>query len=234
MPYLDVPGLPGIRTQIQTAHRRLLRQGDWTFLSGGVIIDGAESRDTGNTGNLDVLRAGVIMGRATSGGKWSPSIMGLTNAAYTSGTSLTLTPAAAVELNRRVGSSGTFKVTGPATANGTVTTETVTYSAVNTTSGVVTITAAANDFISGSFVQPTDGTEYPRSFVPDGFPTLKMTDSDGTDVSSVEWPQVPIAGVIDASQLVFWPSDTSLQSWLVARLNDGAGGQFVFDHQYVG
>lgn len=233
MPGYDVPGLPGIRAAKTASHRRILRQGDYTFLAGVVNIDGTKARDTGNTGDLDVLRPGLPMGYATSGGLWSNSIMGLTNAAAAVGaTSITLTSAAATELNRRVGASGTFKLTGPPSAAGTVVTETVTYSAVNTTTGVATVTAITNAFISGSFVQPTDGSERPRSFIPDGFSTIKATDNDGTSLASVEWPTVPVAGVIDASQLLFWPSDTSLQAWLVARLNDASGGQFVFDHHY--
>ena len=233
MPLLDVPGIPGIRAARVATYRRILRQGDWTFLSGGVTIDGTKARDTLNTGDLDVLRPGLIMGFATSGGLWSNSIMGLSNAAAAAGaTSITLTAAAATELVRRVGTTGTFKLTGPPAAAGVVVTETVTYSAVNTTTGVVTVTAITNAFISGSFVQPTDGAERPRSFLPDGYPTLKVTDNDGANLASVEWPNVPTAGVIDSSQLLFWPSDASLIAWLKARLNDAGGGQFVFDDHY--
>lgn len=234
MPLYDVPGLPGARAARTSDYRRILRQGEYTFLAGGVTIDGTKARDTGNTGDLDVLRPGLLMGRITSGGKWANSVIGLLSAAAAAGaTSITLTAAAAVELNRRVGASGTFKLTGPPSANGVVVTETVTYSAVNTSTGVVTVTALVNAFIANSFVQPTDGSEQPRSFLPDGFPTVKATDNDGANLSSVEWAQVPVAGIIDSSQLISWPSDTSLRSWLVNRINDAAGGQFVFDHPLI-
>ena len=44
-------------------------------------------------------------------------------------------------LVRRIGTSGVFTVVGSATASGSIVTEVVTYSAVNTTTGVVTVSA---------------------------------------------------------------------------------------------
>lgn len=134
-------GRPRIGTERQVVHRIVSRQGMWDFLANGALIDGTKSRDFTNTSDTKALRPGLLMGKVTSGGKYAPSVLGVTNGAYASGTSLTLTAASAAELARRVGTSGTFKLTGPTAASGVARTLTVTYSAVDTGTGVVTITA---------------------------------------------------------------------------------------------
>lgn len=228
----NVYGLPGFRSPRTASHRVILAQGDYTYLAQGGVIDGTTSRDPGNTGDIDVLRAGLLMGILTSGGQWSPSILGVTsNAEAVGATTLETSAAVATELVRRVGATGTFKLTGPPTAGGVVVTETVTYSAVNTSTGAITATAIANAFVAGSFIQPTDGAETPVSFIPDGY-GIKVTDQDGTSVD-VEFPQIPVSGVLDSSMLLpAWPSDAALRQWIVNRLNDAAAGKFVFDHTY--
>jgi len=227
---LYVVGLPGVRSGITSSHRNVLRQGEYSFLAQGKIIDGSLSRDPGNTGDVDCLRAGLLMGKITSGGKYAPSMFGVTtNAEAVGSTSIEAAAGVITELVRRVGSTGTFKLVGPPTANGSVASETVTYSAASGTT--ITVTAIVNAYVAGSFIMATDGSETPITFIPDGYP-LKVTDSSGSSVSSVEFPQVPVGGILDASQLINWPSDTSLQSWIINRLNDAAGGKFVFDHVY--
>lgn len=235
MPLMDVIGPPGLGTQRTSTPRRVFKASDRGYLPGGMIIDGAKARDAGNTGNVDVLRAGQIMGKVTSGGKAAPSILGVTTNLEPAGsTSIQASAAVVTELVRRIGSSGTFKLTGPPSAGGVVVTETVTFSAASSTN--ITVTAITNTFIAGSFIQPTDGSETPLSFIDDGFPVIKVTDIDGASISSVDWPRVPIAGVVDSSQLLTgdgaWPTDTSLIAWLVARLNGSGNAQFVFDHAY--
>lgn len=228
----QVYGIPGVRAARTATHRSVLAQGEFTYLKQGVLISGANSRDPLNTGNVDVLLGGLLMGRITSGGLWAPSILGVTSNAEAAGsTAVEVSVATATELNRRVGASGTFKLAGPPSAAGVVTTETVTYSAINLATGAITVTALVNAFIAGSFVQPTDGSEMPRSLIPDTF-GYKVTDQDGVSVTNVPWDLVPIAGCIDASQIRNWPSDTSLRAFITTRLNDAAGGQFVFDHIY--
>lgn len=133
------PGMPGLTTESLAYDRRLGGNGYFQWIPGGGVIDGTKTRDVYNTTDVTRLQAGLLMGKVTSGGKWAPSTMGLTGAAYASGTSLTVSSAAATELARRVGASGTFKLTGPPTASGTVRTLTVTYSAISGTT--VTITA---------------------------------------------------------------------------------------------
>jgi hypothetical protein len=347
---------PGISAARTATHRSLFLQRSETFLAQGRTIDGTKSRDPGNTGDIDVLRAGMLMGMITSGGKWAPSILGVTtNAEAATSTTIETSAATALELSRRVGTTGTFKLTGPPAAAGTVRTLTATYSAVNTSTGAITVTAlgvnevqtvnlvtagtagnvrlivpkpdgtlaltpniawnatdatvlsnantaldtatgvvgglvataiAATDtdlgfvitfagtgyagltgpttggswplievhtlftsntganvvrtttgvtgaFAAGSFIQPTDGSETIRAFISDldGY-GVKVTDIDGTSLASVDFPRLPISGVIDSSQLINWPSDTSLRAHIVSSLNAAWGGQFVFDHQY--
>lgn len=235
----NVYGLPGVRAARESTYRRILRQGEYTFLAGGGVIAGVDSRDPGNTGALDVLRPGTLMGLNTTTGEWAPSIIGVVASAYTSGgTSLTISAAQATELVRRLGSTGTATATviGAPTATGTVALTDLTWSAVNTTTGVITITDLGVDKVAGSLLVEKDGTGYPRSFIPDGWP-LKVTDQDGNNID-VPWPTIPVAGVVDTSQLLFWPpsADTTLIQWIKDQLNGTNGGvgsgKFVFDDSY--
>lgn len=333
-------GRPRIGSERKVTHRTVSRQGMWDFLANGGVVSATASRDQGNTEDPLLLRPGLLMGKITSGGKWAPSLFGLTNGAYASGTSLTLSVAAATELNRRVGASGTFKLTGPPTAAGTVRTVTVTYSAVNTTTGVATITAlpvadvwtltapagqdagmyqlevttglgtsaestqvtaalaanantatvdaalealtnvgtggvaavysdptltltfaatlgpvyvrvladTTNDggvfeggwaavhtttgvdgrFVTLSAVQPTDGSETIKSLIPDGYGISLGPDG----AYDVEWPNIPIAGVIDFAQTLPLVTDTSLVTWVKQQLSTLVGGKFTFSDGY--
>jgi hypothetical protein len=228
-----LPGLPGVRAT-KTARHKILFGGGLIpdILPGGVLVDGTASRDPSNTDTILNLQAGMLMGKITATGLFAPSLLGISTVAVVGGVTTTLTAAAAVvtELVRRLGASGTFKLTGPPSANGVVVTETVTYSAASGTS--ITMTAPANSFISGSFIQPIDGSETPKSIIPDGF-GIPIAEPDGTVVASVPWSDVPIAGMILAAQIIHWPSDTSLRVWIQGRLNDINGGKFVFDERYA-
>lgn len=197
------------------------------FFPGGKIIDGAKSRDPGNTGDVDVLRAGVLMGKITSGGKYAPSIIGPTTSAFTAAeTRIKMSAASATELARRIGSSGTLNITGPPAAAGTVATSAVTYSAVDTTTGYVTVTALGTTFIDGSFIQPTDGSQTPKSFIINET-GIKVTSTDSAN-ASVQFALVPVGGILDSSQLIDFPSDTSLIAQIKTWLRASAKG-FVFD-----
>lgn len=228
-----VYGLPGVRAAKTATHRLAFRGGYLQdVLPQGKIIDGSKSRDPGNTGDVHVLRAGLLMGKITSGGKYAPSVLGVTtNAEAVGSTSIEVSAAVAVELVRRVGATGTFKLLGPSSANGVIGVETVTYSAVNTTTGAVTVTAIAGHYVAGSLVLPTDGSEEPLTLIPDGS-GLRVTDLDGTSLD-VPFPEMPISGVVESANILpAWPSDTSLQAWIVSRLSQAAGGKFTFAHTY--
>jgi hypothetical protein len=228
-----IPGLPGIRA-IKRARHKVIFKGGYVpdILPQGKIIDGTASRDPSNTDTILVLGPGLLMGKITSSGKYAPSIIGVTlNAEVAGSTAIEVSSAVATEIVRRIGSTGSFKLTGPPVANGVTVTETVTYSSINTGTGVITCTALANAFVAGSFVQPTDGSEVPVTFIPDGF-GVPLAELDGTVVANVQFPEMPIAGLVDSSELTNWPSDTSLQNWLVTRLRDANGSNLIFDHKF--
>lgn len=223
------PGMPGLKSARTCTPRNVFLAGRGKFLAGGKVIDGSKSRDPDNTGDVDVLRAGLLMGKITSGGKYAPSLLGVTtNAEAVGSTSIQASAATITELVRRVGASGTFTLVGPPNAAGVVDSETVTYSAASGTD--ITCTAITKAYIAGSFIMPTDGSQVPVTFMADEY-GVKVTDEDGTSID-VPFAHLPIGGEVDSSQIVNWPSDTALRLWLIARLNDAAGGKFVFDHVY--
>ena len=215
----------------QVTDTRMVVLSDAEYLPKGLIIDGSGSRDPLNTSYLDYLRPGLVMGRITATGLYRPSIMGVLSVAYTtggSGTSMTVSAATAVELARQ-GASGTFTLTGPPTAAGTVVSTTITYSAVNTSSGVITISATAANYVAGSFLGGVDGSQTPVSLIGNGQP-IKVTDSLSASID-VEWPKPLTGGTLDSSQIVNYPSDTSLITWLEDALQER--GRYVFDAKYI-
>lgn len=228
-----VPGLPGVRATRTATHRIVFRQGDWdSMLSQGKIIDGSESRDAGNTGDLDVLRPGTLMGMITATGLFAPCFVGVLQSAYSSGgTSLSVTAAQAVELDRIVGQSGTAELVaiGPPSAAGTVAVTDIDHSAINTSTGAITVSDLGVDKVAGTLIARKDGRQTPLTVIPDGY-GVKVTDVDGASID-VPFDRLPIAGVITASQLLpVWPSDTSLRAWIRDAMS--TYGKFVFDYGY--
>jgi len=226
--------MPGVGSASVSDTRVVVKAGA-EYLAGGGVIRGADSRDTGNTGDLDYLRAGLLMGINSSTNKWAPSILGVTTVAYDNSasinTTLTVSAATATEINRRIGSSGTLTCIGPPSSAGTVASTTVTYSAVNTTTGVITVTALGADKISGSFIADTDGTQTPLAVIGNGGP-LKVTDQDDSSID-IQSGRLVIGGTLDSSQIINWPTDTSLITWVKDAMNGSAGSRFVFDDAYI-
>ena len=226
--FIPGPTQPGVLTQ-RTAAYGLVTLGQEQFFPGGVVIDGGNARDPLNSPYNYELRAGVLLGKIVASGKYGCSILGLTSAALASGaTSLAVAPAVAQEIVRRIGNTGTFKLTGPATAGGTVATQVATFTAVNTTSGAVTIATAAAACVAGGLVQPTDGSEAPITFVPNGYP-LRVVNYDQLNIDVPE-ARCPIGGVVRSKNIVNWPSDPSLAAWLTGQLAAPGQGRFVFEH----
>lgn len=228
----QVGGLPGVKTTRTATPRRVLQDGAKAdFLVGGAIIRGAKSRDSGNTGDLDVLRAGTLMGRITSLGKYAPSIVGVLQSDYTSGgTEITVSAAQAVEIVRRVGLTGTLKITGPPDNGGTVATVEKAYSAIVLATGVITIANLGANMIAGSLVTANDGSQVIRSVVVDQF-GIKVTDIDNLSID-VPWPLILIKGQIDSSQLIDVSSDPSIMAYVKAALR-AVGIGFTFDDDYI-
>ncbi len=230
-----IVGQPGVTTaRTATPRRVLLGTNEW-FLPSSKIIDGSLSRDVGNTGNLDVLRAGKLMGKITSGGKYRPSIIGGINGAISGAagiTSVTVIAAVATEVARLItvaGGNVNLKLTGPPAANGVVATTAITATAASGTTITVT-SVTLPSLVTGSFITPADGSETPATFIYDLY-GLKITDEFGVSQDTT-LARFPVAGLVDSSQLIDWPSDTSLQAWIWARLNSIDMGKFVPDHNY--
>lgn len=122
------------------------------YITSSIIIDGNATRDTGHIGAVTLLRPGLLLGKETAApNKYANSVYGLTSVAYGGNqTTINVNPAVATEIVRRAGSStsGTFNVTGPAVTGGTVRTLLATYSAVNTTTGAITVTALATAVVN--------------------------------------------------------------------------------------
>lgn len=224
-------GLPGIgSTRTATPRKILASVAGLLCLPGGKIIDGSKSRDLNNTGDTDVLTAGLLMGKLTSGGKYAPSILGVLQSAYTSGgTAITVSAAQAAEIVRRVGASGNLIVIGPPAAGGTVATITKAFSAVNTTTGVITIANIGANMIAGSLVCTDDGTADPVTLIIDEY-GIKATDEDAANID-VPFPTFAVAGMIDASQIRDYPSDSSLKAWVKSKLRANGYG-FIFDDDF--
>ncbi len=150
----DFYSVPTNATIRQIQPRNIFSANDAAFdpSSLAFLISGSKSRDTGSS-PVSLLRAGLILGKITAAGtelgKYAPSILGVVAAAIGGGqTSITVPAAVATELVRRVGATGTFNLTGAAASGGTARTKTATYSAVNTTTGAITITALATAAVS--------------------------------------------------------------------------------------
>lgn len=217
-----VLGVPGIRTSRTATPRKALLSEDYKILyPGSRIIDGSKSRDPLHTGNLDILRAGMLMGRITASGKYAPCFIGKVTADYTSGaTSLTVSPATAVEIVRRVGATGTLLGFGAPTATGTVVQFAVIYSAVNVTTGVLTITNIGANVDEGALLGAGDGSMIPVAVIGDGY-GIKVTDDDAVSIDVPFNPMV-IGGVLDVTQVPNWPEteDTTLRAYVKAYICD--------------
>ena len=135
------------------------------FMAAPVAVSGTNTDQPSNTPYDFVIQPGQMFGLITSGAnasKYGSSVLGLTQTTIASGaTTIVLDGPTATELVRRIGTSGTFTLTGPASsATGTVNVQTVTYSAVSLTAPYnVTCTALGSGSLSGSLVQPNDGSQ---------------------------------------------------------------------------
>lgn len=233
-------GLPGMPVAQTVNYRRILRQGEYTYLASSKTIDSTKARDWNNPDITTVLEAGLLMGKITTGGLYANSILGVSKNAYTSGgTTITVSVASAVEIVRRIGNSGNLNYAGPPTANGTMAVlGPIAFSAVNTTTGAITTSTLAANMVAGGLVLPTDGSQNPITFIPDGYP-VNLLNNLGVAVN-VPFAKIPIAGVVQFSQILNWPTDTSIEAWIIDNLNGtnvsgiaGVGsGKFVADYVY--
>lgn len=88
--------------------------------------------------------------------------------------------------------------------------------------------ASSGAFIAGSFVGDTDGSQLPRTMLPDG-PPIPVADTRNTGgVSPIQFPQVPQFALVDVNYVVNYPTDTGLQAWLKQQLLLNGNTQFGF------
>jgi hypothetical protein len=198
------------------------------FVASPVTIDGTLSSNPLNAPFTWLLFAGTPMGRVTATGKYANSILGLTSAAYAhsggSSTTLTTDVNTAAEIVRRIGASGTFKLTAPPATGGTVAAQVITYSAVNLTTGAITITAGTADAISGAFIQPTDGSEAIVTLICDVYGT-KVADQLNTTRVDVFDPQLLAAGgTINTAVIVNYPTDSSMKAFVKTAIRTACPG----------
>jgi len=192
-----------------------------TYLPNGATLDGSESRDPTNTGDLDELQPGLLMGIITASGLWAPSYVGLLTAAYTSGgVSLTVGAATAVELARLVGQTGTSELVciGAPSAAGTVASTAFTHSAIDVVTGIITVTSLGVNKTSGAIIAVNDGRQTPLGAIATDYP-VKVTDQDGTSVDT-HLPSLMVGGFVDTDQIINYPAaaNTTLTAYVQSRL----------------
>lgn len=201
------------------------------FLAGGSIIDGAQARDPGND-IVSELRPGLLLAKVTSTnsgattlpvvGTYAASIMGtITTALVIASSACTLTAASAVEVVRRIGATGTLILTGAPTATGVVAQSTGNvYTAVNTTTGVITFNSSVNTaFTAGAWVGANDGTSTPTTVLcgPGDSWVLKVTDINGTNMPNTPLPTISISTLpYDTTKIINYPA--AANTTLIAKL----------------
>lgn len=231
----DTNLVPGIGEEREAQYRRLF----WSeqakhLLPAGRVIDGSKSRDPGNTDATDTLRAGMPLGKITASGCYAPSILGVITAACTSSaTTITVSAAAAGEVIRRVGTSGTLTLVGPPDTSSVAVATTVTFSAVTVDgdSSTITVTALGVAKTIGSVLCPADGSQAILTLQgkEDG---LKVTDRTGAS-AYVQAAELPLGGMVDPSWIVFYSdANTAVQAWIKARLR-AVGVGYVFKDELV-
>ena len=220
-------GRPGVGVLSNANWMFVFTDGNIAFLPGGRIIDGVAARDPGNADSNLTLRVGLPMGKLAANGKYANAILGKTTAAVAAGAaSFQMAPANAAELARRIGGTGIVVIVGPPAASGVVAAQTVTVTAVNSATGVVTATVPAA-VVADSVVTAADGSGTLLTVIPDG--TGHVIPVAGQDA---EFPRFPIGGVIEESRLIDWPADASSRAYLRNQLSTLAGGKFTFSNSY--
>jgi hypothetical protein len=231
--------MPGIGNSTSITHRNIFTTvGSLTerYVPSLFILDGKLSRDTGCS-QPSLLRAGLVVGKNSSTGKYRPTIIGVTHAAALSNaTSLTVVAPVATEIARLItangGSAVSLTLVGPPTTAGTVATLTATCSAASGTTLTVSSLSAA--LAAGSYICPADGSQQPMTI---------LTNPYGQDVVDVVYQSIDQAlqsfltgADIIASQVVNMLADdfgqavdASVTTWLKTHLRD-YGYSFTFDN----
>jgi hypothetical protein len=195
-----------------------------------IVIDGTKVYNTLNGPFPWLLYAGTLIGKVTATGLYAPSIIGAVTTAYTSGgTTLAVAPAVATAIANRIGQSGTFKTQGPPSVAGTDTTITTTFSAVNQTTGALTVTSLGANVVSGSLIKPTDGSETPLMVVCD-ITGVKTTDYTNINTINNYVVRAAVGGILNTNMIPFYPGADASTRAAIAALTQLRG--FYFSDQY--
>ena len=232
-----ITGLPGIMTSRAAAPRKVLVTTQGVIrMPKMVSIDGTLSGDAGNTPDVDVLRAGVLMGKITTGGKYRNSIVGKSNLAYTDNElAIQMDLATATEIARlkTAGGGGNLSMLfiGPPTAGGTVAETAITVTAVTLNGATSTVTVAdlGLNKVTDSLLCLADGSKTPVAIVEDSYGIL-LSDIDKVR-KDVPLDRLVVAGVVDVNQIVNYPADASTKAWVKAQLRLG-GGEWIFSDDF--
>jgi hypothetical protein len=138
-------GKPGLQPQFQFVPREIFftNRSSAQFMGGPVTIDGNLTSNAQNSPYTFFIYAGTVVGKVTATKKYTESIIGLTTVNYGGNQTLLYTDTlTAAEIVRRNGTSGNLSLTGSNIPNTVLNVRTlpVTYSAVNTSTGAITIT----------------------------------------------------------------------------------------------
>ncbi|HEX8323090.1 MAG TPA: hypothetical protein VF595_04175 [Tepidisphaeraceae bacterium] len=223
-------GTPGVYAGNSFVQRQLFTNPSQVeYASTNAFIDGNLTSDT-TSSPVNLLQAGLLLGKITASGKLRNSIIGLTAAAVVAGTvtGITVPAAVATEVARLISVTGgnvSLKVVGPPTAAGTVATTTITATAAAGTS--ITITSATLPaYVIGSLITPADGSE--TVIVPFSFPYGVSVLEEGTSVRIDQPLRLhPRKGDIDVTRVVNYPADASLKAYVKGQLK-AASGMFTF------
>jgi len=233
----NVPnGKPGVLLNLTATPRDIFYSGRdrAQYVAAPVTVDGNLTSCPSNAPYIFEILAGMLMGRVTATQKFANSVLGLTTGAAASGATTIQTDVnTAAEIVRRIGAAGTFALTGPPTAGGTVASQTITYTAVNLTTGAITCSAASAAAVSGSLIQPTDGSQTILTMVGDVY-GIKVTDQTNVNRVDVFDPQLLLAGgTINSQMIVNYPSDVSLQAYVKAALKAFCGHGLTFSDDII-
>lgn len=231
MAFQPQSGLPGIGTSAFATPRDVYyRTPNTDMLPLPCLIDGTKVYNGANLPYPWLMFAGTFIGRITASGLYGQSIIGQLAVSYASGTSLTLSAGDAAALNYIQGGSGTFKLTGPPTAGGTVATNTVTYSAINLATGVVTVSSIGTAFVAGSIIRPTNGAENIVSVAAEMYGTKTTDWTNINTVSGMIEGGVYCGGILNSAILVNYSTEVSTRAFIKAQIRaNGIPGAIFSD-----
>jgi len=237
--FLSVPGVSAGRVLQSRNIFANLDPAQRQWLTSMAQIDGSLSRDIGSS-PVNLLRAGLFLGKITTGGKYRPSIIGLTNGAISAATvtSVTVAAATATEVARLISVAGgnvSLRLNGPPSAAGTIAATAVTATAASGTTITVS-SVALPAYVDKTLIQPADGSQIPVTLLTEGA-GIDVNDSTGASVNQMLGSFLRGADLLSAQLIAgasaFTDLDTSIQTWLKQQINGGGSsirGLFTFDN----